>query len=64
MIESSNRQGMADGGTQVSQPAPSGEAHADLLELFGRWEVLADSDSDPRAGATLTPSYSGAARPR
>lgn len=64
MTESITTQGQALGSRQSAHPAAFSESHADLLDLFGRWEVLADTDSDPRLDAALTPGYSGAARPR
>lgn len=64
MTESGIQQGKAEGHREPHDTAAFSESHADLLDLFGRWEALADSDADPRAAGALTPSCSGAARPR
>lgn len=64
MMESGDRQGITEGAAPAGAPVTFSESHADLLDLFGRWEALADADSDPRMDAPATASRNGAARPR
>jgi hypothetical protein len=33
---------------QPDVPAPFSDTHADLLDMFERWEVVADAGSEPR----------------
>ncbi|AXA90636.1 hypothetical protein [Massilia sp. YMA4] len=64
MMETGDRQGSTKGTAPAGSTVTFSESHADLLDLFGRWEALADANSDPRVASAPMPAGSGAARLR
>ena len=48
---------------QPESAAPFSATHADLLDLFERWEVLADADSEPRIDVAVRANLQFAAIP-